>query len=211
MLKLGPDGVGVDFLERRDHRAQRHLFVLEQDLDLQVASKFFLENIATKLDEDQMARLRERSAVVSVVVDCRAAVRVGVRDRGVSALHDATEGGVLGALVEMAQAAGVDLRVSRGSMLLSPEAAAVCELMELDPLWTLSAGTLLITGRAPWALEVMSALAEEGIAAAEIGEVVRGHGIVWLTDLEGGVTRIDAPRPDGYWEAYARAVREGWS
>jgi hydrogenase expression/formation protein HypE len=96
-------------------------------------------------------------------------------------------------------------------MLLSSEAAAVCELMELDPLWTLSEGTLLITVRAPWAAECISALADEGIAAADIGEVVRGHGAVWLTQLDGTVDTIEAPRPDGYWAAYARAVSEGWS
>ena len=96
-------------------------------------------------------------------------------------------------------------------MLLSDEARAACELMGLDPLWTLSQGTLLLTVRAPWALEIMQVLADQGIASAEIGEVVRGHGVVWLTAADGQVTRIDAPRPDGYWEAYARAVSEGWS
>ena len=83
--------------------------------------------------------------------------------------------------------------------------------MELDPLWTLSAGSLILTVRATYALEVMAALAEEGIAVAEIGEVVRGNGVVWLTGADGGVARIEEPRPDGYWDAYARAVREGWS
>ena len=36
-------------------------------------------------------------------------------------------------------------------------------------------------------------------------------GTVWLTAADGTVERLDATRPDGYWEAYARAVREGWS
>ena len=176
-----------------------------------VAMRLFPQRMASRLDEPLWARALARTRAVSVVDDCRAALRVGVRDRGVSSLHDATEGGVMGGLIEIAQAAGVDLRVSRSALLLSDEARVACELMELDPLWTLSEGTLLLTVRPAWSLDVVHALAEEGIAAAEIGEVVRGQGSVWLTGAGGEVSRIDEPQPDGYWVAYERAVREGWS
>jgi hydrogenase expression/formation protein HypE len=176
-----------------------------------VAARMFPKRLAGRLDEDQLARAKSRFKDVSVVADCRAALRVGVRDRGVSALHDATEGGVLGGLVELAKAAGADLRVSQAAILLSTEARAACELMGLDPLWTLSEGTLLLTVRAPWSLQVMQELANEGVTPAEIGEVVRGPGIVWLTGADGNVTRISEPQRDGYWAAYERAVQEGWS
>jgi hydrogenase maturation factor len=176
-----------------------------------VAARLFPKRLATRLDEEQLARAEARARDVSVVADCRAALRVGVRDRGVSALHDATEGGVLGGLLELAKAANADVRVTRERVLLSPEARAACEIMGLDPLWTLSEGTLLLTVRAPWALEVMHALADEGVAVAEIGEVVSGHGLVWMTAPDGQVSRISEPQTDGYWDAYARAVSEGWS
>ena len=176
-----------------------------------VAARMFPKRLAASLDEDQLARAVAKSKQVSVVADCRAALRVGVRDRGVSALHDATEGGVLGGLLELAKAAVVDLRVARPAMLLSEEARAACALMEVDPLWTLSEGTLLVTARPAWALEVQAQLADDGIAVAEIGEVLRGNGVVWLTEPGGEVTRISEARPDGYWAAYDRARREGWS
>ncbi len=210
VIGIGDEGrtVGPAFVKPGDRVLMTKDCAVEA---LAVAARLFPAKLATALDEDQMARLAAHPPVASVVIECRAAVRVGVRDRGVSALHDATEGGVLGALVELARACGADLRISRAAMLLSPESRAACELMGLDPLWTLSEGTLLLTVRALWAPEVIAALAEEGITAADIGEVVRGHGIVWLTGIDGGVEKIDAPRRDGYWEAYARAVREGWS
>ncbi len=175
-----------------------------------VAARLFPKRLAERLDEEQLARARARASDVSVVAESRAALRVGVRDRGVSALHDATEGGVLGGLLELAKAARADVRVTRDRLLLSAEARATCEVMQLDPLWTLSEGTLLLTVRAPWTLEVMRAIADEGIAVAEIGEVVRGHGVVWTTAADGQVTRLSEPQADGYWDAYARAVREGW-
>jgi hydrogenase maturation factor len=161
--------------------------------------------------EAALARARASLADVSVVADCRAALRVGVRDRGVSALHDATEGGVLGGLLELAKASGQDLRIERERMPLSPEARAACEAWGgIDPWWTLSEGTLIAAVRPAHVAAVLAALAEAGIAAADVGEVMSGNGRLWLTEPGGGVRRLDGPEPDPYWAAYDRAVREGW-
>lgn len=161
--------------------------------------------------EKALARARGSLAQVSVVADCRAALKVGVRDRGVSALHDATEGGVLGGLIELAKASGHDLRVERARIPLSPESRAACDAWGgIDPGWTLSEGTLIAAVRPTHTSALLAAFAEAGIAAAEVGEVMTGNGLLWLTESGGGVRKLDAPEPDPYWPAYDRAVREGW-
>ena len=142
--------------------------------------------------------------------DCRAALRVGVRDRGVSALHDATEGGVLGGLLEVAHACGHALVVERDRIPLGPEARAACAEFGSDPYWTLSEGTLIATVRPRQAAAVLGALAEAGIAAAEVGEVAPGEGALRLVGPDGAVRVLTKPEPDPYWPAYARAVAEGW-
>lgn len=207
---LGDEGrfVGPSFVQPGDKVLMTKDCAVEATA---IAARLFPGKLSTVLDEEQLARARQRLDDVTVVADCRAALRVGVRDRGVSALHDATEGGVLAALLELAHGSGHDLRIATPAMLLSAEARAACALMGLDPLWTLSEGTLLITARPRAAADVRAALADEGIAVAEIGEVVRGDGAVWLTDADAKVEKIVAPRADGYWDAYERAVREGWS
>lgn len=160
--------------------------------------------------EKALVRAKASLAQVSVVADCRAALKVGVRDRGVSTLHDATEGGVLGGLIELAKATGHDLRVERAKILLSPEARAACEAWgAIDPGWTLSEGTLIAMVRPAYAAALVASFAEAGIPAAEVGEVMAGSGILWLTE-ESSVRKLDAPEPDPYWPAYDRAVREGW-
>ncbi len=165
---------------------------------------------AAGLDEGALARLRALESAVSVVADCRAAVRVGVRERGVTALHDATEGGVIGGLVELARACGHDLRVERARIPLAPEVRVACEVLGVDPYTTLAEGALLATARAEHAGTVLAQLAEAGIPAADVGEVLKGSGRVWVVDEEGRVVTYDAPAPDPYWAAYGRAVREGW-
>jgi hydrogenase maturation factor len=175
-----------------------------------VAAALFPERLGARLDAEALARLRALATQVSVVADCRAALRVGVRERGVTAMHDATEGGVLGGLVELAQACGHDLRIDRARIPLAPEIRVACEVFGVDPWSTLAEGALLLTVKPAQAGAVIAALEEERIVAAEIGEVVRGHARVWLTDEVGSVTTHDAPPADPYWDAYARAVAEGW-
>jgi len=176
-----------------------------------VAARLFPERLAERLDADGMRGARALLEQVSVVEDCQAALRAGVRERGVSALHDATEGGVLGGLVELAQACGHDLRVERARIPLSPECRAACEVFGIDPYWALAEGALIAVARQESAAEVLASLADAGIPATEVGEVVRGAGALWLTEPDGKVRTLTEPEPDPYWEAYARAVREGWS
>src|SRR4029078_11066613 len=51
-----------------------------------------LRGLGTPDPDAVLARARGGIDHVTVVPECRAAVRVGVRDAGVTALHDATEG-----------------------------------------------------------------------------------------------------------------------
>jgi hydrogenase maturation factor len=176
-----------------------------------IAAHLFPGRLAESLEPEALAGLQALLPRVSVVDDCRAALRAGVRERGVTALHDATEGGVLGGLVELAQACGADVRAARERIPLAPEVGAACAVLGIaDPGWALSTGALIATVR-PHALEaLLGALREAGVEAAEVGEVVRGNGTLWLTERDGTVRRLEAPEPDPYWPAYERALREGW-
>jgi hydrogenase expression/formation protein HypE len=180
-----------------------------------VAASLFPERLAAALaaaglDDGALGRLRALESGVSVVADCRAAVRVGVRERGVTAMHDATEGGVLGGLVELAKACGHDLRIERARIPLAPEVRVACEVFGVDPYTTIAEGALLVTVKPAQADAVLAALREDGIVAAHVGEVMKGSGRVWLAEPGGNVLTLDEPAPDPYWDAYGRALREGW-
>ena len=125
-----------------------------------IAAHLFPRRLAARLEPPLMERAKALAERVSVVADCRAALRVGVRERGVTSLHDATEGGVLGGLVELAIGAGRDLRIERAKMPLAREAAVACAIFGVDPYWTLSEGTLIATVR-PTRSRVIAAVAEE--------------------------------------------------
>ena len=109
------------------------------------------------------------------MADC-AALRAGARGAQVTAMHDATEGGVFGGLVELAKACDHDVRVDRARLPLAKPVAAACEVLGVDPYWTLSEGTLIVCAKPARALLVVHELQEDGIPAAIIGEVLPGHG-----------------------------------
>jgi len=176
-----------------------------------IAARLFPRRLAEKLEPEELERARGLLDQVSVVADCQAALSAGVRDRGVTALHDATEGGVLGGLLELTRVCGHDLRIERARIPLMAEVRAACEIYGIDPYWTLAEGALIVTVIPAQAAAVRAALAQRGIAAAEVGEVVKGSGKLWLTEPDGAVRTLTEPEPDPYWEAYGRAVAEGWS
>jgi len=89
---------------------------------------------------------------------------------GATAMHDVTEGGVLGALWELAEASGVGLRIYEDKIPVRPETQAICEEFGLNPLKLISSGCMLITCRDGQGM--LEALNREGIPASIIGEVV---------------------------------------
>ncbi len=110
---------------------------------------------------------------ISVVREAMAAVEAG----GVSAMHDPTEGGLAAALWELADAAGVRLEIDLEAVPVLPEGAALCAHLGLEPLDTIASGALLLTVTPGRAQLVASAVAAQGVAVSDIGEVVTGNGV----------------------------------
>jgi hydrogenase maturation factor len=105
----------------------------------------------------------------------------------VHAMHDPTEGGIATALVELADAAGVGLRIDRERIMVLPEGRALCEAFGLDPLGTIASGALLMTLAPADAGMVIHALARESIDCHFIGQVV---------PREQGVTLVSGSRQE---------------
>jgi len=142
---------------------------------------------------------------MSVVEDALAAVEAGVREDGVTAMHDATECGVWGGLFEVAQASGVGMTIDRDKIIVQDVVRKVCDLFGIDPYSSISEGTLIVTCRSHKTQEVLRRLADRGIPATAVGEVVdREQGI---RVFEGGVAReLAHPRVDPFWAAFGKAA-----
>ncbi|MBI3859284.1 MAG: hypothetical protein HY296_03460 [Thaumarchaeota archaeon] len=143
----------------------------------------------------------------STVEDAIAASRLGLGRGGVTAMHDATEGGVLGGLAEMASASRCAFSVDPALIPVSDDAREVCRAFGIDPLTTLSEGALLLTCSEKHTRRVVEGMKRSGREARRIGEVKKGEGLVMAKT---GRKLGTLPRDDPYWGAYVEGVREGF-
>ncbi len=105
----------------------------------------------------------------------------------VHAMHDPTEGGLAMGLREVAQAAETGLLIHQERIEVLPETSLLCADYGLDPLGIIASGSLLIVLSPHDSARVIVKLAEAGIAATVVGQVVaREKG---LKLVAGGVTK----------------------
>jgi hydrogenase maturation factor len=149
----------------------------------------FAERLRDRLDaaELEAAKAYLWQPGISVLRDARVALGAGQ----VTAMHDPTEGGLLTALWELAQACGHTLRVDLAAVPVPALAARICRALEVDPLATIASGALLLTTPARDSEAIRRALDAEGIPCAEIGEV--GAGAACLVGLHGAGERTIRP------------------
>ncbi|AKA71744.1 AIR synthase family protein [Clostridium scatologenes] len=106
---------------------------------------------------------------------------------GVNSMHDITEGGVLGALWEVAKASNLGFRVYKEKMPISNITQKICRKYSIDPLRLISSGSMLITTKNGDRL--VDVLKEQGIEASIIGKIVKQKGIL----IEGHIEKEVLP------------------
>lgn len=144
---------------------------------------------------------------MSVVEDAMTAVSVGVREGGVTAMHDATECGIWGGLYEIAQAAGLGMRVEKERIVVEDCVKEICRYFGIDPYASISEGTLIIACRENKAREVVGALTQKGINSSIVGELTGPDtGIVLVSN--GRVEDLKHPIVDPFWKAFYSASKE---
>lgn len=121
------------------------------------------------------------------------------KEHGATAVHQITEGGILAALWEMAEASEVGLEVELKKMSIRQETVEVCEFCHLNPYQLTSAGSVLIfteNGE-----ELVQKYEEAGIQASLLGKTTDDAARVIL----GGEEKrfLDRPAPDELFKLYA--------
>jgi hydrogenase maturation factor len=135
---------------------------------------------------------------LSVLRDAQIATAAGT----VTAMHDPTEGGLLGALWELAEAGGKTLLVNPTAVPIPPLSARICAAFDLDPLATIASGALLLAAPPTAAPAIRAALQEAGIRCALIGEVEAGPAAVLQAH---GRALLPRPEQDEIGRVYSAA------
>jgi len=161
----------------------------------------FPDRLAAGVGTETVAAADALFTSMTVVPEAAVARAFGLRDAGVTSMHDATEGGVLGGLLEVAIASDVGIRIERDLIPVRPEVRAVCDHVGIDPYVAISEGTLIATVVPQRASGYVDALAAEGIEAAVVGEIrERDEGRAIVIAGEEGSLRH--PGLDPFWGAF---------
>lgn len=129
-----------------------------------------------------------------------AAEAQAVDESGTAAVHDLSQGGVFGALWEMADRAGTGLEVDLKKIPVKQETIEICEYFDVNPYELYSAGSLLIGTDHGEAL--MRELSRRSIPAVIIGRVTEDAGRVIRNGED--VRYLDRPKQDGWYQLQER-------
>lgn len=141
-------------------------------------------------------RAKEFAGWMSVAEEAKA-----VNDSGIAAaVHDLSQGGIFGALWEMADRAGTGLEVDLKKIPVKQETIEICEYFDVNPYELYSAGSLLIGTDRGEAL--VRALEQRAIPAVIIGRATKDTGRVIRNGED--VRYLDRPKQDGWYQLQDR-------
>lgn len=151
------------------------------------------KELRMRYPEDLIESAKQMLEHISVVKEAKIA-----REHGAVAMHDITEGGVFGALWEMAAASDVGLCVDLKKIPIRQETVEICEFFDLNPYMLISSGCMLIA--ADHGNELVEALEQAGVKATVIGRVTAGHDRVIINEDERRF--LEPPKTDELYKAY---------
>ena len=145
------------------------------------------EELRTKYPFRFIEEAKEFDRFLSIVPEAATAIRSGV-----CAMHSVTEGGIFGALWELAEGAGVGLEINLKKIPVRQETIEVCEFLEINPYELMSGGCLLMA--ADHGHDLVRALEEAHIPAAVIGKTTDSNDRVVINEEERRF--LELPKPD---------------
>ncbi len=112
---------------------------------------------------------------------------------GATSMHDPTEGGLLGGLVEVALASGTEIEVWEDRIPLRRETRMFAEALNIDPLRLISSGALVAT-LPPGLADKLGSLGKNYAVIGRVKEKERG--LVVIHRKDGRVEKLDQPPID---------------
>ncbi len=149
------------------------------------------EELLSRLPEWMVEDAKSLSRYLSIQKEAMIAA-----EHGAAALHDVTEGGVFGALWELAEASGTGLEIDLRRIPIRQETVEIAEHFGINPYELISSGSLLIATNDGVGLLIK--LSKNEIPAQIIGKVTEGNDRVLLNN--GEKRFLEPPKTDALYE-----------
>ncbi|PKM49529.1 MAG: hydrogenase maturation factor [Firmicutes bacterium HGW-Firmicutes-7] len=133
------------------------------------------EELKLHYNSDFIEKAKAFNQYISVVPESKIALAYGV-----TIMHDATEGGIFGAVWELAASAHKGVEVFLDKIPIKQETVEICEYFELNPYKLISSGTMLMVADNGHILA--ERLISSGIQATVIGKITGGNDRIVIQD-----------------------------
>ena len=155
--------------------------------------------LADKLPKTSRLLSRAEREEVRGFADETSVVREGLiaAKHGAHAMHDVTEGGIMGALWEMSTASGVGVRFDLEAIPVRPVVKKLCAHYGIDVYKLISSGSMLIAAEDAEAMAQL--LRENGVEAAIIGYA--DGSLAGGECIDGSGSTLDPPEADEIYKA----------
>lgn len=150
------------------------------------------DELLSKFPRHLVDEAKEYDRMMSVIPEAAIAVKSNV-----SAMHDITEGGVFGALWELAESAGVGLTVDLKKLPIKQTTVEICNFYDINPYELMSSGSMLMATDSGH--DLVRALEQEQIHAVVVGKVTDSNDKIVINGEE---TRfLEPPKTDELYKA----------
>lgn len=136
-------------------------------------------------------------------------IQNGCEDSGVTAMHDITEGGILGAIYELVYASNKGAIIYKEEIPVGIVQQEVCNIFSLDPLHCIGAGSMIITCKEEGVSALISRMTASGIDCTKVGEITSKEAGIRIVQKD-ETTNLVYIDTDPYWSAYFNAIKSGW-
>lgn len=168
----------------------------------------FPQTVKNKAGVENYQNACESFYDISVINDALIAVQDRT-EQNVTAMHDVTEGGVLGAIFEMAIASGNGAIIDNDKLPIKETQSKICEVFSIDPRYSIGAGAMIITCKKENVTKLMNQFKENNMRCTEVGEITKKSTGIKLVE-NGKITDLIYHEKDPYWDAFSNAIKSDW-
>lgn len=130
-------------------------------------------------------------------------------EKPIHAMHDITEGGVLGAVYEMCVANDLGVKLNADEIPVDEEQRLLCEKFSLNPIEIIGAGSMLMAVSPKYVDDLVAYFNQNQLDLTPIGEFTLSEKGKKYTQ-NGKMCEIQYLDRDPYWEAFFTAVQNNW-
>ncbi|PAU94580.1 AIR synthase [Aliifodinibius salipaludis] len=174
-----------------------------------ILAKSFPETVKEECGPEIYEQACENFYRTSSLQDALEATKVLAPKTELKAMHDVTEGGLLGGITELAEASGCGFRVDSDKLPVGEAPQKICELFEIDHRLCVGAGSMIMAVAAGKEEALVNYLNDQSIPATVVGELTeKSEATILIEDGKEDSFKFDGNDP--YWNAFFKAMEKGW-